>query len=124
MDENAVDKSSDPKSYGSFDEFFAYYLREHSDPRNRRLHAVGTLLGLVIVIAAFVARHPWFALLWIPVSYSCAWLGHFLLEHNRPATFRHPWWSFLSDFRMLYLMAARRLPGTLDVQTGKTHKDQ
>jgi hypothetical protein len=96
--------------FSGFDEFFLFYLRQHSHRANRRLHAAGTALGLAIAVAALLLHHPWFALLWVPVGYGFAWVGHLLVERNRPATWGHPWWSFLSDFRMMGLM----LTGQLD----------
>jgi len=43
--------------------------------------------------------------LWIlaaPLSgYSMAWIGHFFFEHNKPATFKYPLWSFIGDWVML-----------------------
>jgi hypothetical protein len=90
--------------FADYEEFFAFYVRAHSDPRNRMMHAIGTALGLGIFVAAFVMGHPWYGLLWIPVAYGFAWTGHFLIEGNKPTTFGHPWWSFVSDFRMLGLM--------------------
>src|SRR5215831_18486516 len=99
--------------FTSYDEFFEFYLRQHSDPRNRILHAIGTALGIAVVIGAFVTGHPWYALLFFPIGYGCAWFGHFVLEHNKPATFGHPFWSFISDFRMLGLMLTGRLSARL-----------
>jgi hypothetical protein len=95
--------------FASYDEFFTFYLQQHSNAGNRRLHAVGTISGLLIFIGALATAHYVWALLWIPVAYGCAWTGHFLLEKNKPATFGHPWWSFISDFRMLALMVSGRL---------------
>lgn len=97
------------RKFDTYDEFFLHYLTQHSDGRNRLLHACGTLLGIAVVIVALWLRHPWFALLFIPVGYTFAWVGHFLVEHNKPATFGYPWWSFISDFRMLGLMLTGRL---------------
>jgi hypothetical protein len=99
--------------FASYEEFFAFYLREHSHPRNRMMHAAGTLLGLVTLVVPFALRHPWYALLWPIVAYGFAWTGHFLIEGNRPATFGHPFWSFISDFRMLGLMLTGKLNNRL-----------
>lgn len=98
-----------PPTFGSFQEFFLFYLRQHSDARNRALHATGTGLGAAVVIVAVALRHPWLALLWIPIGYGFAWIGHLAVEGNRPATWGHPWWSFVSDFKMMGLMLTGRL---------------
>jgi hypothetical protein len=95
--------------FRTYDDFFLFYLRQHSHRANRMLHALGTSLGLAIALAALLLRHPWFALLWLPVGYGFAWAGHLLVEGNRPATWGHPWWSLISDFRMLGLMVTGRL---------------
>jgi hypothetical protein len=100
--------------FTNYEEFFAFYLREHSDRGNRIMHVIGTLLGLGTVIVAIAIRHPWYALLWPVVSYGFAWTGHFLIEGNKPATFGHPFWSFISDFRMLGLMFTGRLSAPLE----------
>ena len=95
--------------FTNYDEFFAFYLREHSHPRNRLMHAAGTLLGLGTLLVPIIIGHPWYALLWPVVAYGFAWTGHFLIEGNKPATFGHPFWSFISDFRMLGLMLTGKL---------------
>ena len=100
---------AEPPKFRSYDEFFDFYLRQHSAAGNRRMHAIGMMLGFAVAIGAFITHHYWYALLWIPLGYGFAWTGHFLLEKNTPATFGHPLWSFLSDFRMLGLMLSRRL---------------
>jgi len=97
------------RHFASYDQFFLYYLRQHRDPQNRVLHACGTGLGLAVVIASLAFRHPWLALLFLPVGYGFAWFGHLVIERNEPATWQHPWWSFISDFRMLGLMVTGRL---------------
>ena len=100
---------SETREFHSYDEFLTYYLQQHSNPANRRMHAIGTTLGLAVLIAALAMGHPWYALLWLPIAYGFAWTGHFLLEKNTPATFGHPFWSFISDFRMIGLMFTGRL---------------
>jgi hypothetical protein len=97
------------QEFQSYDEFFVFYLQQHRNTANRALHAAGTSLGILTVVIAFAFRHPWWALLWLPIAYGCAWAGHFLLEKNKPATLGHPFWSFISDFRMLWLMLTGQL---------------
>ena len=101
--------ASEKRQFAGYEEFFPFYLAEHSDPRNRAMHAAGTVLGLCMLIVPFVIGHPWYALLWPVVAYGFAWTGHFVIEGNKPATFGHPFWSFISDFRMLGLMLTGRL---------------
>lgn len=97
------------RHFATYDEFFLFYLTQHSDRRNRMMHAVGTTLGLALVVIAFATGYGWYALLWPVIGYGFAWTGHFLLEGNKPATFGHPFWSFISDFRMLWLMLTGQL---------------
>lgn len=101
-------------TFTNYEEFFDFYLREHSDRRNRIMHAVGTVLGLCTVAVPIAIGHPWYALLWPVVAYGFAWIGHFLIEGNKPATFGHPFWSFISDFRMLGLMLTGKLDARLE----------
>lgn len=86
--------------FHSFAEFYPFYLGEHSNPTCRRLHFVGT--SLVIALLAYtIASGKWLLLLLIPVAgYGFAWIGHFVFEKNRPATFDHPWYSLIGDFAM------------------------
>jgi hypothetical protein len=95
---------AEPAKFRSYEEFFDFYLREHSDTSNRWMHAVGMVLGLGVAVAALVMHHPWYVLLWVPVAYGFSFAGHFLIEKNQPATFGHPFWPFISDYRMLALM--------------------
>jgi hypothetical protein len=112
----------EPRTFRSYDEFFSFYLQQHSEPGNRWMHAIGTSLGLIVAIIAFATRHPWYALLWIPLGYGFAWTGHILLEKNTPATFGHPFWSFISDFRMLWLMVTGRLNSRMKANSGSARR--
>ena len=90
--------------------FWRVYLVAHTDRRTRGLHHLGTLLFGVAALVAAAATRDWRWLLAAPVAgYAFAWLSHLIFEHNRPATFGHPGWSLISDFRMLGLFVSRRL---------------
>jgi len=87
--------------FNSFAEFYPYYLGEHSHPACRRLHYVGSLLVLALLAYALATQH-WPLLLALPViGYGFAWIGHLVFEKNRPATFKHPLYSFMGDWVML-----------------------
>ncbi|HSC85471.1 MAG TPA: Mpo1-like protein [Pseudomonas sp.] len=87
--------------YQSFAEFYPYYLQEHSNDTCRRLHYVGSLLVLSILGYA-VFTQQWLWLLALPVAgYGFAWVGHFVFEKNKPATFQYPFYSLLGDWVML-----------------------
>jgi len=102
-----------PTKYRSFGEFWPYYLREHSKPRTRMLHYVGTTLVVAIAILALL-NGRWLWLLAIPVAgYGFAWVAHFRVERNRPATFTYPLWSLAADFKMWWFWLTGRLEGEL-----------
>ncbi|HET9401064.1 MAG TPA: DUF962 domain-containing protein [Candidatus Acidoferrales bacterium] len=93
----------------TFEEFWPQYVVAHSQPATRAFHCVGTLGGWTILIAAIARRQPW----WIPAAlafpYALAWLSHFFVEHNKPATFGHPLWSWAADQKMVALMLAGKM---------------
>jgi hypothetical protein len=98
----------------SFAEFWPFYLGEHSLPATRTLHFVGSCGVLAIVAAAAVTLNP-LALVAAPLcGYGFAWVSHFFIEKNRPATFTYPLWSFLGDWKMWALMLTGKLGGELE----------
>ncbi|GAA96714.1 uncharacterized protein L969DRAFT_54470 [Mixia osmundae IAM 14324] len=105
--------------YSSFNQFYPYYLGEHSLPITRRLHNVGTTISL--------ATHARFWLSFLPAlfpnakqlerlnlsfprwklfaagifsGYFFAWVSHFFIEKNRPATFKAPVYSLMGDMKL------------------------
>jgi hypothetical protein len=84
----------------SFREFYPFYLAEHGNRVSRRLHFTGTSIALVLIMVGVLRGQPLLFLLALLQGYALAWIGHFFFEKNRPATFRHPLYSFLGDWRM------------------------
>jgi len=86
--------------FDTFAAFYPFYLREHSNRSCRRLHFIGSSLVLATLVYAFATGH--YATLWLlPVfGYGCAWIGHFVFEKNRPATFKAPFYSLMGDWVM------------------------
>ena len=97
------------RKYNSFAEFWPHYLSEHSKPPTRVLHLIGTFIALASIVW-FVASGRWwlFPLALVP-GYGLAWIAHFFIEKNKPATFQYPLWSFMGDYKMIWMM----LTGTL-----------
>ena len=97
------------EGFSSFREFYPYYLSEHRNSTCRRMHFVGTSLVIGIAVYALMSGQLGL-LLAIPLAgYGFAWIGHFFFEKNRPATFKHPWYSLLGDFVMYRDMLTGRV---------------
>lgn len=94
--------------YKTFSDFYPFYLQEHTNLTSRKLHFIGTC-GVIALLLLFFFTGNLMILAALPViGYGFAWAGHFLFEKNRPATFKHPFYSLLGDFRMFW-----------DILTGK-----
>ncbi|MFC5569795.1 Mpo1-like protein [Lysobacter yangpyeongensis] len=86
--------------FSSFRDFYPYYLGEHANRICRRLHFVGSCGVLVLLALAIWQRNGWYVPGALVCGYGFAWIGHFFFEKNRPATFRHPFYSFVGDWVM------------------------
>lgn len=100
--------------YATFAEFWPFYLREHALPVTRGLHYVGTALVFAVAVFALATGRWWFLLAMPLCGYFFAWLAHFTVEKNRPATFTYPAWSLAADFRMFGLWLTGRLGPELE----------
>jgi len=109
--------------FQSFAEFYPFYLREHSHPVCRGLHYAGSSLGVVIAVIAIVSAQYLLIIAALVVGYACAWVGHFFFEHNRPATFKYPVWSFMGDWVMLTHFLTGRLRHVHPVLAAGTSED-
>jgi hypothetical protein len=96
--------------YQSFSDFYPFYLSQHQDRTCRRLHVVGTMTVLVVLLWV-LGTQSWSGLFLLPVvGYGFAWVGHFRFERNRPATFTHPIYSLMGDWVMLWQTLTGKLP--------------
>jgi hypothetical protein len=93
----------------SFAEFWPLYVRAHSLPLTRAFHFAGTMLGYALLVAAIVLWRPWLVLAALLAPYPVVWFSHFFFEHNKPATFGHPFWSWYADQKMVGLMLAGKM---------------
>jgi len=88
------------QEFSSFREFYPFYLSEHANRISRRLHFIGSWGVLALVATAIARGNAWWLLAALFCGYGFAWIGHFFFEKNRPATFRHPFYSFAGDWVM------------------------
>jgi hypothetical protein len=95
--------------FANFADFYPYYLAEHRNLNCRRLHFVGTALVITIVAVALGTGNPRLLMFTPLAGYGFAWIGHFVFEHNRPATFSHPWYSLAADFVLFRDILAGRI---------------
>jgi hypothetical protein len=87
--------------FTSFKKFYPYYLSEHKLRINKILHIIGSLTSITfIIIIIYIEKYKYIPL-FILFGYGCAWIGHFIFEKNRPATFKYPIYSFIGDWMML-----------------------
>ena len=93
----------------SYREFWPFYVNQHLKAGTRLLHFIGTSAAVLCIIAAIISQAWWLLLIAPLVSYGPAWIAHFFVERNRPATFTYPLWSLIGDFHMYGLMWTGRM---------------
>lgn len=99
-----------PMTFNSFEEFYPFYLSQHQNQTCRRLHFAGSTLGLLGLGATVLTGKKRYLAAGIVAGYGCAWVGHFFYEHNKPATFKHPLYSFMGDWVMYKDMITGKIP--------------
>lgn len=93
----------------NYEDFWPFYLQEHAKPKTRLMHYIGSSLALVCLFKFLTTFSPLWLLLGLLSGYGFAWVSHFFIEHNKPATFTYPKWSFISDWRMFYCFLTGKL---------------
>ena len=96
--------------FTTFRAFYPFYLADHSNRTCRRLQFVGSCVVLGVVAAAIVSVNAWWLLAALFSGYGFAWVGHFFFEHNKPATFKYPFYSFAGDWVMFKDMLTGKIP--------------
>lgn len=104
----------------SYAEFWDFYLTEHSRPMTRALHFIGTSLGIILLFWLIWSGAWYYFPLCFVSGYGFAWAAHFLVEKNRPATFKYPFWSFISDYKMMWYM----LTGRISTELARIHREK
>ena len=98
--------------FRTFEKFWPHYLREHSKPHTRAMHFAGTTLAGLFALAWMATGHEKYLVLALAGSYGFAWLSHYFIEDNTPASFRYPLWSLRADLLMYF----KWLNGTLGAE--------
>ena len=109
MSQPAETHSTHATRFTHFADFYPFYLGEHSQLACRKLHYVGTSLHLLILAAALFTGHYAWIIASVVCGYAFAWVGHYFIEHNRPATFKYPFFSLRGDYVMLFQAVTGRL---------------
>jgi len=92
--------------YTNFKDFYPYYLSEHSHKTTKLLHFIGTTFSLYFLVNFFMTFEFKYMLFSLLSGYGFAWVSHFFIEKNKPATFKYPIYSFIAD-HIMYLEILR-----------------
>jgi hypothetical protein len=98
----------------TFEQFWDYYVGEHKQKATRILHFIGTTAAAACVVGGLTTKRRWLLLAAPVVGYGPAWIGHFFIEKNRPATFRYPLWSLQADCVMWWKTATGTMQAEVD----------
>ena len=88
------------EKYKTFKDFYPYYIEEHSKPKTKLLHFIGTSISLFFLVQLVRTFDPIYFICALLSGYGFAWIAHFFIEKNKPATFTYPFYSFIGDHKM------------------------
>lgn len=103
----------------TYAEFWDFYVAEHRQPLTRLLHFIGTSLGLVLLVWFLKNGTYLYLPLCLVVGYGFAWVSHFYIEKNKPASFKYPLWSFISDYKMMFYMLIGKMNSEVERVSNK-----
>lgn len=93
----------------NYSQFWEFYVQEHSKPMTRLFHFIGTLIASLLFLIILWKGLWYYFPACLLVGYGFAWFSHFFIEKNKPATFKYPLWSFISDYKMMFLMLSGKM---------------
>ncbi|MCP1157736.1 MULTISPECIES: DUF962 domain-containing protein [Bacillus] len=102
------------KEFKNYNEFWPFYLSQHSKKSTRTWHFIGTTFVYICIALAIIYLNVWFIILAPVIAYGFAWFSHFFIEGNKPATFGHPLWSLRADFQMYFYILTGSLSREID----------
>lgn len=98
----------------TFEEFWDFYVGEHKKKTTRILHFLGTTAAVGCVAGGLLTKKRWLLLVAPIAGYGPAWVSHFFVEKNKPATFKYPLWSLQADFVMWWKMVKGQMQAEVD----------
>lgn len=112
------------REFASFEEFWPFYVGEHKKKATRLLHFAGTTAALGCVAGGIVFKKRWLFALAPVAGYGPAWVSHFFIEKNRPATFKYPLWSLQADFVMWWKTVKGEMQAEVDRVVAKEEEER
>ena len=81
--------------------YYTHYLTLHQNKWTRRIHVIGQLTTIGVLLYALFTK-TWLLLLTVPfVVYPFTWMAHLFFEKNKPAAFSNPLLAKACDWIML-----------------------
>ena len=104
---------ADPK-IETFEQFWDFYVGEHRKKATRLFHFVGTTAAVSCAAVGLLTKRRWLLLVAPFFGYGPAWISHFFIEKNKPATFKYPLWSLQADFVMWWKTLSGQMQAEVD----------
>ena len=99
------------KRFQTLEQFYPFYLCEHTLGLTKLFHFVTTVNASVIFYVLLARKWQWKLLIFgLIQGYGIAWISHFFIEQNQPATFTYPAYSFVSDYKMFSQAVMLKFP--------------